>query len=110
MKKWKVKIFQNPLATLLLDILSIGKKIKIDGFTFLNYVLIRKGKLTEELLAHELVHVDQWRRFGFFKFSYKYIKYLFQFGYWLNPLEIEAYKYQNNKAYLNWALTIMGTK
>ena len=43
-----------------------------------------------ELLRHEVMHIKQWKREGAFIFLYKYIKYSFQFGYYNNPLEIEA--------------------
>ena len=45
-----------------------------------------------ELLRHEVMHIKQWKREGAFLFLYKYIKFSFQFGYYNNPLEIEARK------------------
>jgi hypothetical protein len=45
-----------------------------------------------QLLQHEVMHIKQWKREGAFIFLFKYIKFTFQFGYYNNPLEIEARK------------------
>lgn len=41
-------------------------------------------------LNHELVHVAQYRRYGLIPFIFRYIWYSIRFGYYRNPLEIEA--------------------
>lgn len=41
-------------------------------------------------LRHELKHVEQYQRMGIFAFTIKYLWYSIRYGYYLNPLEIEA--------------------
>jgi hypothetical protein len=55
-------------------------------------------------VAHELMHVTQWKRHGFgFLFLYilQWIK--VGFNYWNIPFEIEAREAENNSDYLLWA-------
>ena len=42
------------------------------------------------LIAHEKVHVEQIVRLGPFKFTFLYLWYNLKYGYWDNPLEVEA--------------------
>jgi len=44
-----------------------------DGITLGSLVIVRRGKLTDYLVRHELVHVRQWRRFGVVGFSVRYV-------------------------------------
>jgi len=69
-----------------------------DGLTIGSTVIVRRG-YSERLLRHELVHVRQWRRFGFVGFMARYLgSYLLwrirlkghKGAYWRIPLEIEA--------------------
>jgi len=67
------------------------------AIVFLNTIYLHNISKKEiinntELLRHEVMHIKQWKREGVFLFLYKYIKYSFQFGYYNNPLEIEARK------------------
>jgi hypothetical protein len=58
--------------------------LRIDGITFGRHIFIlphrveknskNKLKLCEELAAHEIAHTLQYRREGFIKFLYKYLK------------------------------------
>ncbi len=41
-------------------------------------------------VRHELKHVEQYHRLGFFKFIALYLWYSIKHGYHLNPLEVEA--------------------
>ena len=50
----------------------------------------------EKFLRHEVMHIKQWKREGAFLFLYKYIKFSIQFGYYNNPLEIEARKAESD--------------
>lgn len=43
------------------------------------------------LRRHELFHLRQIRRDGAITFSVKYLFWLFRYGYWGNPYELEAY-------------------
>jgi hypothetical protein len=36
-------------------------------------VIVRRGKASPYLLRHELVHVRQWKRFGVFGFTARYL-------------------------------------
>lgn len=42
------------------------------GFTFRNYILVDEWR--DDLLAHELVHVRQFRQMGVIRFSYRYLR------------------------------------
>ena len=42
------------------------------------------------LIAHEQVHLDQVQRLGPAKFTVLYLWYNLRYGYWNNPLEVEA--------------------
>ena len=44
----------------------------------------------EAVVAHELVHVDQWRRYGTLGFALRYLWGLVVHGYARHPLELEA--------------------
>ena len=45
----------------------------VDGITVGSMVIVRDGKASPYLLRHELVHVRQWRRYGAFGFSVRYL-------------------------------------
>lgn len=56
-------------------------------------IYIRKDLINEEkLINHEIVHVDQIDRLGWFNWLLKYFYYQIRYGYKNNPLEIEARK------------------
>ena len=62
-----------------------------DAITFGSHVFITKEAFdNKQLLKHEMVHVEQYRRMGNLRFIMQYIYYHFKFGYENNPLEIEA--------------------
>jgi hypothetical protein len=41
-------------------------------------------------VRHELKHVEQFKRMGFTRFLFVYAWYSFKYGYFNNPLEVEA--------------------
>lgn len=51
-------------------------------------VLDPAARLTRSLLAHELVHVEQWRKDRLFPLRYAAAS--LRYGYWNNPYEVEA--------------------
>lgn len=51
-------------------------------------VLDPTARLTRALLAHELAHVEQWRRDRLFPLRYAAAS--LRYGYWNNPYEVEA--------------------
>lgn len=52
----------------------------------------KKYKKDKSLLNHELVHWDQYKRMGFFKFYSTYFSEYLQYGRKYGPMEIEARK------------------
>jgi len=44
------------------------------------------------VLKHELVHWDQWRRYGTFGYYWRYFTGWVVYGYYDHPMEIEAYE------------------
>jgi uncharacterized metal-binding protein len=47
-------------------------------------------KSSPKLIRHELKHVEQYQRYGLLKFLWLYGKYSMKYGYYQNPLEVEA--------------------
>ena len=72
-----------------------------DGITLYPFVFIRRGS-QPRLLRHELIHVYQIRRDGFWNFYLGYLwrKLVQGVDYWKEPLEIEAYRNDTNKGFL----------
>lgn len=54
------------------------------------YVRGALAELPDALLAHELVHVQQFRRLGWLGMTAAYGRLWVRHGYWGNPLEVEA--------------------
>ena len=51
-----------------------------------------------DLIAHELVHIEQMDRDGTLRFCVQYLWWLHKFGYWDHPYENEA----NERAPVDW--------
>lgn len=65
--------------------------------SFWNVIYILPGyEFNEQLLRHELKHLEQIERDGRILFSVKYLWWLARYGYWLNPYEIEARAAESN--------------
>ena len=75
------------------------------GQAWPNTILIKRGQVSVSLVAHELVHIDQWREHGLL-FSLKYLL-ASRRGYWLNPYEVEARQKQHYTAYLERARALI---
>ena len=67
---------------------------RFNGITIGRHVFYRSATPPEWLVKHEAVHVEQFKRYGFFGFIFRYC-----YGYFKNgcdyrkiPLEVEAYK------------------
>lgn len=54
------------------------------------------SQVPDYLFRHELQHVYQIQRDGFFKFYFKYLWYLLRHGYLDNPYEVEAFAVQHD--------------
>jgi hypothetical protein len=71
-------------------------------------ILIRRGvPITEQLLAHELAHVLQWRLMGILPFMFKYLQYFLRHGYLNHPLERQAQAAEYQDFYRHWAKHIL---
>lgn len=58
--------------------------------TWGRFVLVRRGfERDVDVIAHELVHVDQWRFYGF-GFLWRYLLASIKWGYLCNPYEVAA--------------------
>jgi hypothetical protein len=64
--------------------LVLGKTIHLHNISPENFVK------SPSLARHELKHVEQYKRMGFFTFLVVYLYYSLKYGYYNNPLEIEA--------------------
>ena len=54
-------------------------------------IFILKERINDTVLRnHELVHWEQYKKLGTIGFYAKYLYYNFKYGYWNNPMEIEA--------------------
>jgi hypothetical protein len=62
----------------------IGKTIHLSGVSIENFL---KDK---SWLAHELVHIRQFKKYGFFRFLLMYLIESMRHGYYMNRFEIEA--------------------
>ena len=65
-----------------------------DGITFKDTFFVQRGRESESLHFHEVVHVVQWARLGVDKFLLAYGLGLLQLGYDRSPLEEMAYGLQ----------------
>jgi uncharacterized protein DUF4157 len=72
--------------------IETGLILRAVGMTFGHGILLKKGAVDRRLVAHELVHVMQYERFGGIEaFLKEYVKeVVFDPGYPLGPLEKEA--------------------
>ncbi len=50
----------------------------------------------KQWLRHELEHVKQWKKYGFFGYIWKYLRYSIKYGYEENPFEKEAVAQEND--------------
>jgi hypothetical protein len=73
-------------------------------------ILIRRGAaVTEQLLAHELAHVLQWRLMGILPFMFYYLKYFVRHGYQNHPLERQARAAEEQDFYRAWARRMLSS-
>jgi len=67
------------------------KKFGYSAITFGRHVFLSDEVYNDKrCLAHEQVHVNQYKRYGFIKFLIVYVYNHFKYGYYNNPLEVEA--------------------
>jgi hypothetical protein len=70
---------------------------RFKGRVFYPWMLFLKSKeeVSDQLFRHELEHVYQFRRDGFFKYYLKYVWYHMTLHYDFNPYENQAYERQD---------------
>jgi hypothetical protein len=64
------------------------------AITLGSHVFTRMPTLPPHVLRHEEVHVRQWRRYGYVRFSLRYLWYQMRYGYDRNPFEVEARQFE----------------
>lgn len=75
---------------------AIMQQMQFDGITFKDTFFLQRGRSSESLHFHELVHVVQWARLGVDNFLLAYGFGLNHFGYESSPLEQMAYTLQRS--------------
>ncbi len=67
------------------------------GWVLYPFMFLRQAKedVSDRLFRHEMEHVYQVRRDGWFTFYAKYLWHLYKFGYMDHPYEIEAREKEN---------------
>lgn len=65
---------------------------RCDGITLPpRAIYVREEKMTDHrLIRHEEIHWEQYKRMGVMKFYVTYVWYTLKYGYWDNPMEVEA--------------------
>lgn len=80
---------------------DVGKWImgRFRGKVLYPFVLFKQAQdeVLDVLFRHELEHVYQVKRNGWFGFYIKYLYFNIRYGYEKNPYEVAACKVQNNK-------------
>ncbi|MEP6712639.1 MAG: DUF4157 domain-containing protein [Ferruginibacter sp.] len=91
------KIRENSwLAAIAARKLKTGKVAMVLGRTIHLHNTSAKDFLQDRSwLKHELCHIEQFRRFGFFMFLIKYLYQSIRHGYYYNKYEIEAREAEN---------------
>lgn len=88
----KVAIRENSLLARLGAIRLREKRMALTFGSTIHLYNVSKEKFlhNRSWVCHELKHVEQYKRMGFWKFLWKYLAYSAKYGYHNNPLEIEA--------------------
>lgn len=54
-------------------------------------IYVKAERMNDEILIrHEMCHWNQYQRMGAVKFYGLYLWYSLRYGYWMNPMEVEA--------------------
>lgn len=73
-----------------------------------NTIYVKGGtRVTVGLIAHELVHVDQLNRYGWWKYALQYARNHMKYGYVLNPMEREANRLSRDPRMLTRAREVL---
>lgn len=103
----KIKLIRNSL---------IAKLLKVDGIVLFPFILCSAKRPSVKTINHELIHILQVKRDGFFYFYFTYLKEYFKFrlkglrhheAYLLISYEVEAYANQTDLTYTGlWTTTL----
>jgi hypothetical protein len=63
---------------------------------------VLRGRVSESIVAHELVHIEQWRQMGA-RFPVEYARQFVLYGYWDAPLEVDARARSTDPHFRDWA-------
>jgi len=87
-----IKIKENSFFALLAaKKLETGKVAMVIGKTIHLHNTTKEDFLNDQRwLSHELVHIEQYKKYGLLKFLTLYLWYSVKYGYYNNPLEVEA--------------------
>jgi hypothetical protein len=75
------------------------KLLKVKGIVLYPFVFV-DDKTDIYLVNHELIHIEQIKDCGVFKFYFKYLYWWRKLGYWNIPFEIEAFFNDHNLNYI----------
>lgn len=64
----------------------------MQAITIWNTIHVAESNISDQGVTHELTHVTQWHRYGFFGFLWRYFSEQIRHGYQKNALEQEARK------------------
>jgi hypothetical protein len=107
-RSWLARIaackLRSPMAAMVL-----GRTIHLHGITAYQFLASKR------LLLHELCHVRQYQRYGYWGFLARYLWLSLRHGYYNNPLEVEAREAEEEDLeegyclgiYLLWRLLII---
>ena len=70
--------------------------VTIGRCIYLHNATVKDLVENEAWYRHELAHVMQYRKYGLVGFLFKYMWYSIQYGYYNNPLEVEARDAEQN--------------
>ena len=68
----------------------LPRLLHVPALTIWRHILVRRSGITVETLRHELMHVEQFGRWGVVGFFARYWYWQIARGYDRNPIEIEA--------------------
>ena len=68
----------------------ITKICRCEAITLYPFIFYKDEPALVYWMPHELVHVQQVKRLGWFRFYISYIRWHFKVGYDANPFELEA--------------------
>ena len=89
---WALLTYVVPTAVIRTNKLPNGTR----GIALAPFLVLVRPSAPETTVKHEMIHVEQYRRLGWFGFYPVYFYHHFTKGYRNNPMEIEAFKRQND--------------